>query len=253
MLNNLIFRPISKQSISSSDSGSSDQSSSSSESDEAANPSNLNEFCKNLCQNPAVFAEFFSLATWNDLPEPVRSSLGSLVPAAAYSASVIGGPIEALLSGKLSRFGVNPLTQTVRKKLAGEHFRPGIVALERSKAKAERREHRFQERERLSSTARKLLSARENLLVAASYSIPVQHPIGRRTVIKNAMYTPANISRAKKRYLQEINATFEQLGQLDSDDESCGEGVVNYLPRKQRRYFGSVQVCPVVYLSWSWE
>lgn len=242
MLKNIIFRPISRdQSNTSSDfsGGSSEQSlasSSSSESDDASTPSNLNEFCKNLCQNSDVFAEFFSPATWNDLPEPVRSSLGSLVPGAGMD-----GTIEALFSGKLARFGENPL-QKVRKKLAEEHFRPAIATLQRSKAKAERREQRYQERERLSSTARNLLESREHLLQSASYSIPVQNSIGRKTTANIAMYTSANISRAKKRYLQEINATFEQLGQLDSDDESYGEGIVNYLPRKQRRYFGSVQV-----------
>uniref|UniRef100_A0A8D8CHI5 Nuclear factor related to kappa-B-binding protein n=1 Tax=Culex pipiens TaxID=7175 RepID=A0A8D8CHI5_CULPI len=235
------MKPISRdQSNTSSDfsGGSSEQSlasSSSSESDDASTPSNLNEFCKNLCQNSDVFAEFFSPATWNDLPEPVRSSLGSLVPGAGMD-----GTIEALFSGKLARFGENPL-QKVRKKLAEEHFRPAIATLQRSKAKAERREQRYQERERLSSTARNLLESRELLLQSASYSIPVQNSIGRKTTANIAMYTSANISRAKKRYLQEINATFEQLGQLDSDDESYGEGIVNYLPRKQRRYFGSVQ------------
>lgn len=183
---------------------------------------NLNEFCKNLCHTPDVFAEFFSLETWNNLPEPIRSSLCPLAPA---------GSIEALFAGKISRFGQNPLHK-MRNNLE-EHLRPAIATLQKSKAKAERREQRYQERERLTATAWKLISSRDHLQQSSSYR--------KTTATKSAMYTLANMSRARKRYLQEINATFDQLGQLDSDEEGYGDGIVNYLPRKQRRYFGSVQ------------
>lgn len=152
--------------------------------------------------------------------------------------------IESLFSNRITRFGSCPL-ERLQRMLEDGNCRPEISTLNKSIAKAERREQRFQECERLTDLARKVSISRERTLRAVCHGARLRGLSGRQCVYpsKSPLFSSANALRAKKRYLQEVSSIAEQLNLPDilSDDEKCPDGTMNYIPRKQRRLFGTVQ------------
>lgn len=201
---------------------------------------------KELCEDKSVFNEFFSLETWHSLSDPIRKHLGLFLP--AFSDNVESerrNTIEALFSNRITRFGSCPL-ERLQRMLEEGNCRPEISTLNKSIAKAERREQRFQECERLTEVARKVSMSRERTLRAVCHGTRFRGSNSGQQYAyasKSPLFSSANSLRAKKRYLQEVSSIAEQLNLPDilSDDEKCPDGTMNYIPRKQRRLFGTAQ------------
>ncbi|XP_055594036.1 nuclear factor related to kappa-B-binding protein [Uranotaenia lowii] len=196
---------------------------------------------KDLCEDPVIFEEFFSLETWHNLSDPIRKHLSSYLP--TFSENIEyekNSTIDALFTNRITRFGHCPLKR-LQHNLEEGNCRPEISIFNKSIAKAERREQRFQERSRMSALAQRLVVSREKALRNL-----YQHPdAGGRAFNRNSsVFHPSiNSLRAKRRYLQEISGVSDLLGlsELLSDEERNSELLANHLPRKQRRLFGPVQ------------
>ena len=201
---------------------------------------------KDLCENPAIFKEFFSIDTWNHLPDDVQNSLASnLLPNFSenddYEKQVT---IQKLFSNDIVRFGQTPL-QSFQVNLEDGNYRPDIAKLNNSLKKAQEREHKFQECERISRLAKNLMISREKLLRSA-YSLPAGGitKVSRSVSTIPKLSSSAAASRAKKRYFQEINSISEELGlnpQL-SEDENYPEGPPIPLTRKQKKLLSGLAV-----------
>lgn len=201
---------------------------------------------KELCEDKTVFEEFFSLDTWHCLSDPIRKHLGLFLPMFTDNIEFEkNSTIESLFSNRITRFGSCPL-ERLQQSLEEGNCRPEISSLNKSIAKAERREQRFQESERLTELARKVSVSRERTLRKVCQNTQPNDLLSSQYVYtaKSPLFSSANALRAKKRYLQEISSIAEQLSLPDilSDDEKCSDAVLNYIPRKQRRLFGTVQV-----------
>ncbi|XP_062544809.1 nuclear factor related to kappa-B-binding protein isoform X2 [Armigeres subalbatus] len=200
---------------------------------------------KELCEDKEVFKEFFSMETWHSLSDPIRKHLGMYLPMFTDNIEFEKKSIiESLFNNRLTRFDSCPL-ERLQRMLEEGNCRPEISTLNKSIAKAERREQRFQECERLTEVARKVSMSRERILRTVCQSAPRSYSSGQQFVYssRSPLFSSANAMRAKKRYLQEVGSIAEQLNLPDilSDDEKCTEATMNYIPRKQRRLFGTVQ------------
>lgn len=209
------------------------------------------ELPKGLCENKAIFDEFFSLDTWNSLPDHMRDQLKSCMP---RFTSVTTSPqeeqqqqlltIQRLFTNQITRFGTSPMAD-FQKNLEDGNHRPDISRLRANIRKSQRREMRFQQCERISRLAKSLAVSRERLLRAAYNSPPgVSLRVDKLVGEVPKLTSTAAALRAKKRYFQEISSVAEDVG-LDgplSEDENYPEGPPPQLSRKQRKYLYGMQV-----------
>ncbi|XP_016978324.2 nuclear factor related to kappa-B-binding protein [Drosophila rhopaloa] len=202
---------------------------------------------RGLCENSAIFHEFFSLETWQLLPHHLQARLQPLLP---DFSGLVSGQAQAgaeqqrtlvqLFNGGLQRFGQSPLLQ-LQRQLEEGNLRPDVLQLRRSIQHSGRREFRFQQAERLSQLAKELFLSREQLLQHAYSSappaegtfgkyLPKPRPCKRKPPalsIENRFCS----QRAKKRYAQEL---LDLMGELDAkpgdisaeeeeEDEECAQ------------------------------
>lgn len=203
---------------------------------------------KGLCDDVNIFNEFFSLDTWNNLPEPIKDHLVNFLP--KFSADPLinrheqDATIIEFFNNGIERFGASPLSD-FQKDLEDGNFQPDISRLRSNIQKSLRREQKFQECEHLSRLAQSLVLSRDRLLKAA-YDSPYGATLKVERVLQgtNKLSTSAAAMRAKKRYFQDITTISEDVG-LDSvlsDDENYPEGPPAQLSRKQRRHLSGIQV-----------
>lgn len=208
---------------------------------------------KDLCENPEIFYEFFSVETWNTLSEEVQTLLMTNYlpnfPENDETEKLI--TLQALFTNEIVRFDQAPL-ETFQRNLEDGNYRPDIAHYRKSIRKAEEREQRFQECERISRIAKNLMISREKLLRSAYMTPPGTTPI---RVSRNVNPVPklsssAVTQRAKKRYFQEINEIAEEIGIVGplSDDENYPEGPPTPLTRKQKKQLNMMQVCAIEYI-----
>ncbi|KAH8307855.1 hypothetical protein KR059_000801 [Drosophila kikkawai] len=202
---------------------------------------------RGLCENSAIFHEFFSMETWQLLPHHVQARLQPLLP---DFSSLVSGQAQAgaeqqrtlvqLFNGGLQRFGQSPLLQ-LQRQLEEGNLRPDVLQLRRSIQHSSRREFRFQQAERLSQLAKELFLSREQLLQHAYTSAPPAEgafgkclPRPRPRKRKPPTLSMENrfcSQRAKKRYAQEL---LELVGECDlkvgdisaeeeEEDEECSQ------------------------------
>ena len=141
-----------------------------------------------------------------------------------------------LFNNEIERFGQTPL-KTFQVNLEDGNYRPDIVKLNKSLKRANEREQRYQECERVSRLAKDLHNARNDILKLA-YS----QPAGGITKLSKSVSAAPKLSssaaakRAKKRYFHEIACISEELGfnAQFSDDENYPEGPSPSLTVKQR-------------------
>lgn len=198
---------------------------------------------KDLCEDPEIFKEFFSLDTWSHLSKDERSSLSSLLPEfPENNEEERDETIQQLFANTLTRFNQTPLG-TFHNNLQDGNYRPDIAHYRRSILKAEEREQRIRECERISLLAEKLVSSREKLLRSAyrcsAGSLP-QLPHSSTSAPR--LSSSSATMRATRRYFQEISKLTEELGLSLSDDEAAPEGMQIQLTKKQIKQF-SEQVC----------
>lgn len=212
------------------------------------------ELPKGLCENSDIFNEFFSLKTWNNLPEPVKNHLmNNFLPKFPENDKFNKAlAIQKLFNREEFRFGTTPLVDFGNNLQEG-NYRPEISKLRASIAKSQRREKRFQECERISRMAKSIMLSREKLLRAAYDAPPGTVLRVERTFQSTPKFSclPA-AARAKKRYFQDINFISKEIG-IDgplSEDENYPEGPPAQLSRKQRRHLSGIQVCLKFFFSW---
>lgn len=240
----------------SSENDSSEASSSGSESDQSSQslePARILkqtiELPKNLCEDRETFNDFFSLDTWNSLPDHMKAQLRTFLPQFNGITSTdkqeqneVNITIQKLFTNQITRFGITPLS-TFQKNLEDGNYRPDIARLRANIRKSQRREQRFQQCERISRLAKDLVVSREKLLRTAydgttSGSMPEQS----RKVPKLA--STAAAERARKRYFEELATVMDDVGLEDpfSDDENYPEGPPVSLMRKQKKLSSGNQV-----------
>ena len=198
---------------------------------------------KDLCENPEVFKEFFSLDTWNHLSKDERSSLSNLLPNfPENNEEEKDKTIQHLFANTLTRFNQTPLGN-FHNNLQDGNYRQDIAHYRKSILKAEEREQRIRECERISLLAEKLVCSREKLLRSA-YRCPagsLPQMTHSSTSVPRLSSSSATM-RANRRYFQEISKLTEELGLTLSDDETVPEGMQMQLTKKQIKQF-SEQVC----------
>ncbi|XP_016960587.1 nuclear factor related to kappa-B-binding protein [Drosophila biarmipes] len=220
---------------------------------------NIFRLPRGLCENSAIFHEFFSLETWQMLPHPLQARLQPMLP---DFSGLVSGQAQAsaeqqrtltqLFNGGLQRFGQSPLLQ-LQRQLEEGNLRPDVLQLRRSIQHSSRREFRFRQAERLSQLAKELFLSREQLLQHAYSSappsdgafgkyLPRPRPPKRKPPTLS-MDNPFSSQRAKKRYAQEL---LELMGELEvkhgdisaeeeEEDEECAQ-LMERLAKEPREF-----------------
>ncbi|KAH8244647.1 hypothetical protein KR026_004906 [Drosophila bipectinata] len=216
---------------------------------------------RGLCESSAIFHEFFSMETWQQLPEAIQARLQTLLP---DFNGLVSGPAQAgaeqqrtlvqLFNGGLQRFGQSPLLQLQRQLEEGS-LRPDVLQLRKSIQHSSRREFRFQQAERLSQLAKELFLSREQVLQHAYTStppndgsfdkyLPRQRPRKRKPPSLNAQNRCCT-QRAKKRYAQELLDVMAELkvmpGDISAEDDEEDEDCSQLL---ERLAYGPPEVLP---------
>lgn len=197
---------------------------------------------KDLCEHSEIFREFFSVDTWAQLSSDEKSHLSNLLPEfSENNKKERNETIQQLFGNTLTRFNQTPL-DNFHNNLQDGNYRPDIAHYRKSILKAEEREQRIRECERISLLAEKLVCSREKLLRSA-----YRCPAGSMPQLPHSSNVPRLSSssatmRANRRYFQEISKLTEELGLTVSDDESIPEGMQTQLTKKQIKQF-TEQVC----------
>ncbi|KRF78854.1 nuclear factor related to kappa-B-binding protein isoform X2 [Drosophila virilis] len=190
---------------------------------------------RGLCENASVFHEFFSVETWQMLPNNMQAQLQPLLP--SYAALL--GPSQAaaeqqrtllqLFNGGLQRFGQSPLLRLQRQLEEGS-LRPDVLQLRLSIERSQRRERRFQQAERLSRLAKELFLSREQMLQQVyTMAPPPDGDTFKAQPCPRKRKTPTLhrenkfcVDRARKRYCLELVQLARDL-QLQPGDISADE------------------------------
>lgn len=193
---------------------------------------------KDLCEHSEIFKEFFSVDTWNQLSTEEKSHLSDLLPKfPENNDEEREETIQQLFANRLTRFNQTPL-DTFHNNLQDGNYRPDIAHYRKSILKAEEREQRIRECERISLLAEKLVCSREKLLRSA-YRCPAgsfpQLPHSSSSVPRLSSSTAT--MRANRRYFQEVSKFAEDFGLPLSDDETAPDGMQMQLTKKQIKQF----------------
>lgn len=204
---------------------------------------------KDLCENRELFKELFSPATWNELSKEERAHLSNFLPEfPERNEAERKVSIQQLFGNKISRFGHTPL-DVFHNNLQDGNYRPDIAHYRTRILKAEEREQRIRECERISLLAEKLVVSREKLLRA---SFPCQ-PGALPTIpakIENAPKLTSSIAvlRGSKRYFQELLKIADDASYPLSDDETMPSRMNLCLTKKQIKQFNELVINLVLYI-----
>lgn len=212
------------------------------------------ELPKGLCENPSIFQEFFSLDTWQCLPDHMKDQLQPFLPdfgdvcaTDAEAQRQTDETVRQLFSNQITRFNASPLADFQRNLEEG-NYRPDISRLRDNIQKSHKREQRFQLCERVSRLAKTLAVSRARLLRVAYQSTDLsgikEEPRANATTKKLSISAAA--ARAKKRYAEEIGSILEDVGLEDelTDEDSGGERPQVKQPKKAKRANNQVRVRP---------
>lgn len=192
---------------------------------------------RGLCESASIFHEFFSVETWQLLPNNMQAQLQPLLP--SYAAFLTPSQAAAeqqrtllqLFNGGLQRFGQSPLLRLQRQLEEGS-LRPDVLQLRLSIERSQRRERHFQHAERLSRLAKELFLSREQMLQQVYAMAPPSdcgfdrfkaksRPRKRKTPTLHRE-NKFCVERARKRYCQELVELTRDL-QLQPGDISADE------------------------------
>ncbi|XP_034488895.1 nuclear factor related to kappa-B-binding protein [Drosophila innubila] len=202
------------------------------------NSSHLFRLPRGLCESASIFHEFFSVETWQLLPNNMQAQLQPLLPSYAAFLSPPQAAAEQqrtllqLFNGGLQRFGQSPLLR-LQHQLEEGSLRPDVLQLRLSIERSQRRERRFQHAERLSRLAKELFLSREQMLQQVYAMAPPPNAAGfdrfkvqsRSRKRKTPTLHRENkfcVERARKRYCQELVELTRDL-QLQPGDISADE------------------------------
>ncbi|TDG48815.1 hypothetical protein AWZ03_004718 [Drosophila navojoa] len=193
---------------------------------------------RGLCENARIFHEFFSVETWQMLPNNMQARLQPLLPsyagflAPAQAAAEQQRTLLQLFNGGIQRFGQSPLLR-LQRQLEEGNLRPDVLQLRQSIQRSQKRECRFQKAERLSRLAKELFLSREQLLQQVYTMAPPPtdgdntfkaqpRPRKRKTP---TLYRENKfcVERARKRYCQELVQLTRELnlqpGDISADEQ----------------------------------
>lgn len=194
---------------------------------------------KELCENSEIFKEFFSLDTWKQLSNDERQRLSAFLPQFPEgNDEEQEETLQQLFANTLTRFNQTPF-DSFHNNLQDGNYRPDIAHYRKSIQKAEEREQRIMECERISLLAEQLVCSREKLLKSAYRSSAgslLQFPQAAPTLKAPKLSSSSATMKANRRYFQEISKLHEQLGFVMSDDEPILEGI-QQLTKKQIKQF----------------
>lgn len=193
---------------------------------------------KELCEQPGIFKEFFSLDTWGQLSSEEKAHLSHFLPEFPdNNPREKAETVHQLFANTLTRFSQTPL-DAFHNNLQDGNYRPDIAHYRKQILRAEEREQRIRECERISVLAERLVCSREKLLRSA-YRCPAgslpQLPHSSKSVPR--LSSSSATMRANRRYFQEISKLTEELGLTVSDDEIIPEGMQMQLTKKQIKQF----------------
>uniref|UniRef100_A0A182N8Y3 Uncharacterized protein n=1 Tax=Anopheles dirus TaxID=7168 RepID=A0A182N8Y3_9DIPT len=209
---------------------------------------------KDLCDNGAIFDEFFSHSLWDSLPAAVQQHLTKFLPnecdgPALSQASQV---VHSLLSNSLGRFGQDQMG-ILRYKLSEGNCRVDMARLQHNLTKSTMKDKRMVELQRMARLAQNVVLSREATLLSELHSAGTHSLSTSGRVMDNYKHRrrwglQLNISPeiekcqmlAKKRYLSEIVTVSDDIGlSLSiSDEEDCLHALPTAPVRKQRRMFG---------------
>ncbi|KAH8310927.1 hypothetical protein KR044_003487 [Drosophila immigrans] len=197
---------------------------------------------RGLCESATIFHEFFSVETWQLLPNNMQAQLQPLLPSYAsiltptQAASEQQRTLLQLFNGGLQRFGQSPLLRLQRQLEEGS-LRPDVLQLRLSIERSQRRERRFQQAECLSRLAKELFLSREQMLQQIYVMAPppdadaghangpfkMQSRLRKRKTPTLHRENKFCVERAKKRYCQELVELRRDLqlqpGELSADEQ----------------------------------
>lgn len=172
---------------------------------------------KELCDNNDIFNELFSLSTWSELNDEEKSRLTSLLPKFSEDQEEEQQKtVEQLFNNEFSRFGDTPLNKFFNNLQDG-NYRPDIAHYRKQILRAEKREQRLHECERISALTEELILSRDKLLRSACKR-PTEASLSSRKLQKSNMLTGATV-RAKKRFHNELAKMSNDLNLPLSDDD----------------------------------
>ncbi|XP_060649164.1 nuclear factor related to kappa-B-binding protein [Drosophila nasuta] len=199
---------------------------------------------RGLCESAAIFHEFFSVETWQMLPNNMQAQLQPLLPSYAsiltpsQAAAEQQRTLLQLFNGGLQRFGQSPLLR-LQQQLEEGSLRPDVLQLRLSIERSQRRERRFQQSERLSRLAKELFLSREQMLQQIYVMAPppdadanlglgngpfkLQSRPRKRKTLTLHRENKFCVERARKRYCQELVELTRDLqlqpGELSADEQ----------------------------------
>lgn len=171
---------------------------------------------KELCENKNIFDELFSMSAWNVLNKEDKNKLFDLLPVLPDNKNSDEEKLKTinlLFQNKLTRFGQTPLSKLFSDLQEG-HYRPDIAHYRKLIFKAERRERKVHECERISRLAKNLVLSRQKLLpgsISKLKNCKTKYPK------LFAVIKPNN-----KRYLDELRKIAKKA-QFELSDDERGE------------------------------
>lgn len=174
---------------------------------------------KDLCDNHELFNELFSMSTWNQLSSQEKEHLSKFLPSfpSNQQKEEEHKTVEQLFNKNISRFGRTPL-DSFFNNLQDGNYRPDIAHYRKLILKAEERDQRIRECERISNLAQKLVLSRDKQLKSI-YRRPSDRS---KNSMKSAPFSrlSSSMARANRRFLHELRKISNDMDCELSDEES---------------------------------
>jgi nuclear factor related to kappa-B-binding protein len=205
---------------------------------------------KDLCENRNIFDELFSLSTWNGFSQEEKDHLSTFLPEfPENNEQERSATIEQFFTNQISRFDQTPL-DVFHNNLQDGNYRPDIAYYRKCILKAEEREQRIRECERVSLLTEKLILSREKLLRSVYNNSPdVYSTAATNTLLQSSPKLSSSIAamRGSKRYFQDISKIAEEANHTLSDDEvSCHRSSMQW-SKKQIKQFNEQVIKKLFY------
>ncbi|XP_072931818.1 uncharacterized protein [Epargyreus clarus] len=199
------------------------------------------ELPQDLCENPEIFKEFFSMKAWECLDEEDKEHLKQFLPDFPEDDDAEKETtVKMLLEHEPFHF-ISPLQQ-FHKNLRQGNFRPDIAKMRKFLRKARAKQQKHKRKSYYAKLLPEVLLSRERVLAAAKAAppgpIPYIPPLPPKQTSRNN-YKPIYL-RARQRYFEELNAICSEVGGEESEDDNYPEGPLEF-SYKKRKQANSVQ------------
>ncbi|CAK1543121.1 unnamed protein product [Leptosia nina] len=193
------------------------------------------ELPQDLCEDPALFKEFFSMKTWESLEDKHKEQLKELLPKFTKNDEEEKETTIKMLFNHEPFSFTSPLT-SLFKNLRQGNFRPDIARMRKFLTKARSKQQRHKVKTYYAKLLPEVLISRERLLAVAKASPPGTLPPVPMLPPKPSSklnYKPLYV-RARHRYFEELSAIWSEVGCQDSEDENYPEGPPEHLKKRRK-------------------